>query len=322
MPRSVFHESGADKRLSFLTEKDVAAVTAVRGQPVEVVGPQGPSGNPGAVGEKGPSGNPGLIGLKGPVGDKGIIGIQGTDGKPGIVGLKGPVGDKGPIGIQGAAGSPGTVGLKGPVGDKGPIGLKGPIGDQGEAGDMGPEGQSWVPLFGNPGGIVPLGDAGVVGYEYLPPEFNVSAAPTGTGTEIKSAAISLTASFSGSSTKVPYSNLLHDEGSFFNAASPGVLKVPANYGGKAWVQPSYYFESNSSTGQRVASLVQVVGGVETVLNGYRNLLLANGLKGVSFRGAWLLVDAGTEFYIAYSNGTSAQAMGIGAWFQIEVRKGF
>lgn len=237
--------------------------------------------------------------------------------KPGQPGFPGR---RGVDGVPGRDGIPGADGLKGPVGDKGIAGLQGPAGDKGPVGDPGAGGAAFAPVVGSPGGIVPLNSSGKVDYQHLPASWNVSSGPPPASSIIKSAAISLTANFTGSSTRVTYSNVLHDEAGFIDSAEPaGILKIPASYG-QCWVQPSYYFESGAISNQRIASLVQVVGTTETVLTGYRNILVANGLKGTSFRGPWLLTEPGTKFYVAYSNATASNAMQAGAWFQIEVRK--
>lgn len=208
-------------------------------------------------------------------------------------------------------------------GPEGVAGNRGIDGNSGPDGEPGPVGADWSHLFGNANGICPLDDDGLIPSEYLPAAWSGIAggsAPAGALVEIKSAAISLTANFTGSATRVTYSNKLHDEAGFVDAQeAAGFLKIPADYG-QCWVQPSYYFESGAISNQRVASLVQVVGTTETVLTGYRNILVANGLKGTSFRGTWILTQPGTKFYVAYSNATGSNSMSAGAWFQIEVRK--
>lgn len=114
----------------------------------QVVGPQGPKGEPGAVGPQGPQGVQGVKGETGPQGPKGeqgetgprgAQGVQGPKGDPGPQGaqgergLQGAKGDTGPRGLQGETGAQGAQGLQGPKGDQGPQGLQGPKGDAGES---------------------------------------------------------------------------------------------------------------------------------------------------------------------------------------------
>ena len=73
-----------------------------------IVGIQGPKGDPGPRGEKGDKGDPGPAGLKGDKGDKGNPGEQGPAGAAGKQGEVGPKGEKGEQGPKGEKGDPGT----------------------------------------------------------------------------------------------------------------------------------------------------------------------------------------------------------------------
>jgi hypothetical protein len=67
-------------------------------------GPQGPSGENGAIGPQGPSGENGAIGPQGPSGENGAIGPQGPSGENGAIGPQGPSGENGATGPQGPQG--------------------------------------------------------------------------------------------------------------------------------------------------------------------------------------------------------------------------
>ena len=73
----------------------------------QVIGPQGPKGDPGVQGETGPQGP------KGDPGVQGETGPQGPKGDPGVQGETGPQGPKGDPGVQG------ETGPQGPKGDPG-----------------------------------------------------------------------------------------------------------------------------------------------------------------------------------------------------------
>lgn len=101
----------------------------------ELMGPEGPHGDPGA---QGPQGIPGTPGAQGPEGPQGIPGMTGPQGPQGI---QGPKGDTGASGKDGAAGPKGDKGDTGEKGDRGDQGPKGDKGDQGPKGDTGAAGK-------------------------------------------------------------------------------------------------------------------------------------------------------------------------------------
>lgn len=93
----------------------------------QLIGPQGPQGEPG------PQGPPGIEGPQG---------IQGPAGPAGPEGPAGPVGPEGPAGPQGLVGETGPEGPMGPAGPTGPTGATGPTGPEGPAGPTGPAGST------------------------------------------------------------------------------------------------------------------------------------------------------------------------------------
>lgn len=82
-----------------------------------VMGPQGPKGDTGAIGPQGP---------------RGETGAQGPQGEKGETGPRGPQGIQGETGPQGPKGATGKTGPQGPKGDTGPEGPQGPQGPTGK----------------------------------------------------------------------------------------------------------------------------------------------------------------------------------------------
>ena len=128
------------------------------GNPVSLVGPQGP------IGPTGPKGNTGSTGPRGLTGLTGATGLQGPQGANGTQGETGPAGSQGEQGPQGVAGESGVQGPMGPAGPQGDTGEQGPKGDTGEQGpagvkgDTGDEGEPapTLPTVGVIGGTVTL----------------------------------------------------------------------------------------------------------------------------------------------------------------------
>lgn len=152
-----------DGVLSFTpTRSDMPEVT-----PQNVIGPEGPQGDPflyedfteaqleslrgprGYTGDTGPKGDTGeaftyadfteeqLLELKGPKGDTGATGPQGPAGKDGAAGATGPEGPQGPKGETGETGPAGPAGADGATGATGPEGPEGPQGPAGADGAPG-----------------------------------------------------------------------------------------------------------------------------------------------------------------------------------------
>lgn len=90
------------------------------GAPIlNLVGPPGSTGAPGAAGSTGPQGAQGNVGSTGPQGAAGATGSQGTQGiqgNPGVTGSQGNPGVTGAQGSAGATGSQGSPGVTGPLG--------------------------------------------------------------------------------------------------------------------------------------------------------------------------------------------------------------
>ena len=115
-----------------------------------MMGAQGPKGDPGAAGPTGPAGAigpgvpagvagpPGDAGPIGPTGPAGVVGPAGPAGADGAIGPTGPVGVAGPAGATGAQGPAGDTGAQGPAGPQGSDGALGNTGPQGQKGDTGP----------------------------------------------------------------------------------------------------------------------------------------------------------------------------------------
>ena len=154
--------------------------------PVNLMGPQGPSGARGPQGEAGPAGPQGETGPQGPKGDTPYIGenehwfVGTTDtgvsanGLPGEAGPRGETGSPGADGVtftpsvsedgmlswenNGGMANPEPVSIRGPNGDTGATGATGAKGEQGERGPQGEQGEQGIP---GPAG--PQGEAGPAG---------------------------------------------------------------------------------------------------------------------------------------------------------------
>ena len=130
-----------------------------------VVGPPGPTGEPGEPGPAGLRGVPGPRGIRGRLGPIGPQGIAGPVGPTGLTGPAGPLGPIGPQGITGPSGPSGPQGITGPSGPSGPSGPQGPQGESGLPGGFGAHGSFYdtttVLLPGNTPVAVPLNSTDV-----------------------------------------------------------------------------------------------------------------------------------------------------------------
>ncbi|MGO2655967.1 MAG: hypothetical protein ACTH93_09100 [Pseudoclavibacter sp.] len=106
-PQGIWYPDGTTK-LAGLPAALKQFAESVSAQVVnQMVGPEGPRGNPGPIG---------------PAGATGPAGPKGATGATGPAGPAGPKGDTGPAGPKGATGDRGATGPAGPKGDTGPAG--------------------------------------------------------------------------------------------------------------------------------------------------------------------------------------------------------